>query len=117
MRLVNRDDVQAKYHLSNQLLSDYESWRVKQVDGQLAPSTYTVEDIEKLRLMFDLQQIGFLSQEIEDFLGLKLQQQVPPAKLIALLTQRRREKLTTIHHFEQQIASIDYLKFQLMENH
>ncbi|TGD19657.1 MerR family transcriptional regulator [Levilactobacillus suantsaiihabitans] len=116
VRLVNRDDVQAKYHFPSQLLSDYESWRVKQFAGQLAP-TYTPTDIEALRLMLRLQQIGFSSHDIEDFLALNLRKQGPPAELIAMLTQHRQERLAAIHHYERQIAGIDYLRFQLTENH
>lgn len=117
VRLVNQDDVQDKYHFPSQLLSDYESWRVKQFAGQLTPAPYTLADIEALRLMLRLQQIGFSSNEIEDFLALNLRKQGPPVKLIAMLTQHRQERLAAIHQYERQIAGIDYLRFQLTENH
>lgn len=113
---MNRDDVQAEYQLSRQLLADYESWRRKKTDGQSLPLIYEADDIAELRLMRNLQQIGLSANEIEDFLSLNQRQPVPAARLIAMLTQHRQDRLAMIHQYERQIVGIDYLRFQLTES-
>lgn len=113
---MNRDDVQARYQLPSQLLADYESWRKKQADGQSISSSYTADNIVDLRLMLNLQQLGFSANEIENFLSLTHRQPVPSAKLIAMLIQHRQGRLAMIHRYERQIAGIDYLRFQFIEN-
>lgn len=108
---MNRNELQVKYQISQIVLDDFDSW--KQQHRNSWSKVYSEDDLPIIRLITQLHVIGFNHLEIEEYFNFNQEDKQTSNKQIQLLNRKRSEKLTAIHNFEKQIASIDYLKFQL----
>lgn len=103
-----------KYNIPPEILKKYENLgfyhNVKKVMGsqQLDDS-----DIENLSLLMTLHDIGFTTQEAENYMRLKLLSGAPDAKLLHLLNEKRSKVLEDIHFREKQLQRLDYLRHKI----
>ncbi|MFC6323625.1 MerR family transcriptional regulator [Companilactobacillus baiquanensis] len=108
---MNEDELQAKYQLTEQVLNDFDIWQSRNHFSK--DKFYSQSDLTQLQIFTQLHNIGFNLVEIEDYLNSDKTSKLRVTQKNKLLKRKRTEKLITIHRLEKQIATIDYLKFQL----
>lgn len=108
---MNRNELQVKYQISQQVLDDFDSWQLQHRNTR--SKVYSEDDLPIIRLITQLHIIGFNHLEIEEYFNFNQEDKRTSNKQIQLLNRKRSERLTAIHNFEKQIASIDYLKLRL----
>ncbi|KRM17651.1 hypothetical protein FD31_GL002410 [Companilactobacillus nantensis DSM 16982] len=111
MKYVNKNELQIKYQISQQILDDFDTWRLNHRNTR--NNVYSENDLPIIQTITQLHIIGFNHFEIEEYLNFNQKNDQLISKKLQLLNKKRNERLTTIHNFEKQIASIDYLKFQI----
>lgn len=108
---MNRNELKLKYQISQQVLDDFDIWQLNHRNTR--NNVYSKNDLPVIQTIAQLHIIGFTPFEIEEYLNSNQKDDQPSSKKLQLLNKKRSERLTTIHNFEKQIASIDYLKFQI----
>lgn len=108
---MNKNELQIKYQISQQTLDDFDTWRLNHRNTR--NNVYSENDLPIIQTIAQLHIIGFNPFEIEEYLNSNQKNDQLISKKLQLLNKKRNERLTTIHDFEKQIASIDYLKFQI----
>lgn len=109
---MNRSTVQATYQLSDQVLSDYDTW-IRRDEAGPAERQYDDADLVYLQTIAALYTMGFTAEEVAIYLQFDEQDQRTTEQRLRLLTRKRKERLAEIHQCESQVAAIDYLRFHL----
>jgi len=109
---LNRSTVQATYQLSDQVLSDYDTW-VRRDETEPAERQYDDADLVYLQTIAALYTMGFTAEEVAIYLQFDEMDQRTTEQRLRLLTRKRKERLAEIHQCESQVAAIDYLRFHL----
>lgn len=108
---VRINEVSERYGVPLDILEQYESWNLnsREVDSY----QYDNEDIEKLGMIMTLYNIGFCSDEIEQYMRLHLQGIDTASERIKILQEKRNEILEEIHNIEKKIEDLDYLRYMI----
>ncbi|WP_125583881.1 MerR family transcriptional regulator [Levilactobacillus cerevisiae] len=109
---MNRSTVQATYQLSDQVLSDYDTW-VRHDETKPDERQYDDADLVYLQTIAALYTMGFTAAEVATYLQFDERNQRTTEQRLGLLTRKRKERLAEIHQCESQVAAIDYLRFHL----
>lgn len=105
------EEASEHYSIPLDILKEYESWglcsNMKKVMGAWE---YDDQDIEWLSMIMTLHDIGFKSNEIEEYMHLLLKREITKKKRLLMLNQKRSETLNEVHMKEAQISQLDYLR-------
>lgn len=105
-----------RYNIPLEILREYESWglcgAVKKVMGSWQ---YDDSDLERLSLIMTLHDIGFASDEIENYMRLLLQGEATEPGRLAILNARRNAMLDEIHFREKQLDRLNYLRYEIQK--
>lgn len=98
-------DVNTRFCVPIDVMEKYEAWGFGSGD-------YTNRDLDQLSLMLTLQDIGFQSAQIEQYMRLMNTENSGSQRLIMLNT-KRREMLDQIHLKEKQLDRLDFLRYEI----
>ena len=108
------DEASKWYQIPMEILKEYESWglcgAVKKVMGAWQ---YDDLDLERLSMIMTLHDIGFHTEEIENYMRLLLEQQDTDRERLRMLEKKRSEALDEIHFRERQLDRLDYLRYKI----
>ena len=108
------DEASKRYHIPIEILKEYESWglcgAVKKVMGAWQ---YDDLDLERLSMIMTLHDIGFQTEEIENYMRLLLEQHDTDKERLRMLEKKRSEALDEIHFRERQLDRLDYLRYKI----
>lgn len=111
------DEASERYQIPIEVLKEYESWglcgAVKKVMGAWQ---YDEEDLKRLSLIMTLHDVGFESEEIEEYMRLVLEGDKSRDERLRLLDKRRGAALDEIHLKERKLERLDYLRY-MMQKH
>lgn len=111
------DEASERYEIPIEILREYESWGlcgvVKKVMGAWQ---YDEEDLKRLSLIMTLHDVGFESEEVEEYMRLVLEGEKSREERLRLLNQRRGAALDEIHLKEKKLERLDYLRY-MMQKH
>lgn len=103
-----------RYQIPIHILREYESWglcgAVKKVMGGWQ---YDDTDLERLSTIMTLHDIGFITQEVEAYMRLLLENENSCAQRLAMLEEKRSAALDEIHFKERQLQRLDYLRHEI----
>ena len=106
-----------RYNIPLEILREYESWglcgAVKKVMGAWQ---YDDTDIERLSLIMTLHDIGFATDEIENYMKLLVEGKDSDAERLQMLNQKRSNMLDEIHFREKQLDRLNYLRYEIQKN-
>ena len=106
-----------RYEIPIEILREYESGGlggvVKKVMGAWQ---YDEEDLKRLSLIMTLHDVGFESEEVEEYMRLVLEGEKSREERLRLLNQRRGAALDEIHLKEKKLERLDYLRY-MMQKH
>ena len=106
-----------RYNIPLEILREYESWglcgAVKKVMGAWQ---YDDTDIERLSLIMTLHDIGFATDEIENYMKLLVEGKDSEAARLQMLNQKRSNMLDEIHFREKQLDRLNYLRYEIQKN-
>ena len=106
-----------RYKIPIKILKEYEKWElcsaVKKVMGAWQ---YDDQDIERLSMIMTLHDMGFNNREVETYMRLTLEGEHTEPERIAMLNRRRGKTLDEIHFKEEQIAHMDYLRYEMQKS-
>lgn len=104
-------EVSECYHISLEILREYENWgscgELKKVKGSWQ---YDETDLERLSLIMTLRDSGFDEDEIKIYLGLPPKGKTTDSRRLKMLDQKRDRVLNEIHFREKQLERLDYLR-------
>ncbi len=105
-----------RYNIPLEILREYESWglcgAVKKVMGAWQ---YDDTDIERLSLIMTLHDIGFATDEIENYMKLLVEGKDSDAARLQMLNQKRSNMLDEIHLREKQLDRLNYLRYEIQK--
>lgn len=111
------DEASERYEIPIEILREYEGWglcgAVKKVMGAWQ---YDEEDLKRLSLIMTLHDVGFESEEVEEYMRLVLEGEKSREERLRLLNQRRGAALDEIHLKEKKLERLDYLRY-MMQKH
>lgn len=103
-----------RYQIPIELLREYECWglcgAVKKVMGDWQ---YDDQDLERLSMIMTLHDIGFTSEEVENYMRLLLCKESTERERLTMLDKKRVIILDEIHFREKQLDRMDYLRHQI----
>ena len=106
-----------RYNIPMNILREYESWglcgAVKKVMGAWQ---YDDTDLERLSLIMTLHDIGFATDEIENYMKLLVEGKDSDAARLQMLNQKRNNMLDEIHFREKQLDRLNYLRYEIQKN-
>ena len=106
-----------RYNIPLEILREYESWglcgAVKKVMGAWQ---YDDTDLERLSLIMTLHDIGFATDEIENYMKLLVEGKDSDAARLQMLNQKRSNMLDEIHFCEKQLDRLNYLRYEIQKN-
>ena len=106
-----------RYNIPLEILREYESWglcgAVKKVMGAWQ---YDDIDLERLSLIMTLHDIGFATEEIENYMKLLVEGEDSDAARLQMLNQKRSNMLDEIHFREKQLDRLNYLRYEIQKN-
>lgn len=106
-----------RYQIPIHILKDYERWglcgAVKNIMGAWQ---YDDEDLERLSLIMSLHDIGFTTEEIENYMSLLLEQKDGAQARLEMLNRKRSTVLDEIHFRARQLQRLDYLRYEIQKN-
>lgn len=108
------DEVSRRYQIPIKILKEYESWggcnAVKEVMGDWQ---YDGKDLERLSLIMTLHDIGFVKEDIEEYMTLMIQGVGTNNKRLRILEKKRAMLLDEIHFQEKKLNHLDYLRYEI----
>ncbi len=108
------DEVCVKYQIPKEILKLYESWGLcGEVKKVMQDWKYDDTDIERLSLIMTLHDIGFDSQETEQYMRLFTQDSDTVEQRMKMIQQKRNHTLDEIHMKEKQLERMDYLRYMM----
>ena len=113
---MTRQEISERYCVSAKVLDAYERCLADNKDGQKhsARHHYTERDLEQISLLLKLHDLGFSSQEAQEYMRLCRCRCETSGQRLAMLEKRRADFLEEIHRKEKQLDRLDYLRYQLM---
>ena len=112
------DEASERYNIPLDIHHEYEQWglcgAVKKVMGAWQ---YDDTDLEHLSMIMTLHDIGFETSEIEVYMKLLLERENSGDQRLKILDQKRRTLLDEIHFREKQLGHLDYLRYQIRNDH
>ena len=113
---MTMQEASGRYQIPIPILKEYESWglcgAVKKVMGVWQ---YDDEDLERLSMIMTLHDIGFATEEVENYMRLLLEEPDSDKELLRLLERKRAAALDEIHFREQQLMRMDYLRHEIQK--
>lgn len=113
---MTKQEASERYGIPEKILDEYESWGLctagKKVMGAWQ---YDESDMERLRLILTLCDIGFQPPEVEHYMRLALEGSSTDAQRLLMLGEKRRDMLDEIHFREKQLDSLDYLRYEIQK--
>lgn len=113
---MTKQEASERYGIPVNILDEYESWGLctagKKVMGAWQ---YDEADMERLRLILTLRDIGFQPPEVENYMHLVLEGSSTDAQRLFVLGERRRGMLDEIHFREKQLDRLDYLRYEIQK--
>lgn len=106
---MTADQMRRQYGIPADLLEAYEGWREENEEER----QYEDRDLERLSLMMTLSRIGMDQREIGNYLTLAETEDVTGEKRLSLLERRREALLEEIHIREQELAELDFLRYEI----
>ena len=107
---MTMQEASERYHIPLYILQEYECWG-------LCHGCYNAADIQQLSLILTLYDIGFSSQQVEQYIRLVLSSQNTVEARLHMLNAERTRILDSIHQLQQQLDKVDYLRFKLSQDH
>ena len=108
------NEASERYKIPIKILQEYESWglcgEVKKIMGSWQ---YDDSDIERLRTIMTLHDIGFTNDEVEEYMRLLVEGASTEAKRMKMLETKRNGTLDEIHFKERQLDRLDYLRYEM----
>lgn len=105
-----------RYNIPLEILREYESWglcgAVKKVMGLWQ---YDDSDLERLSLIMTLHDIGFASDEIENYMKLLEKGQETGTERMRILIKKHNDMLDEIHFREKQLDRLNYLRYEIQK--
>ena len=102
------------YQIPLDILKQYEKWNLckgtKKVTGMWQ---YDDGDLERLGTIVTLYEIGFSSNEVEQYMRLSVCETDTTEKRMQILTQKREQMLDKIHFYEKRLEQLDYLRYSI----
>lgn len=113
---MTRQEISERYCVSAKVLDAYERCLAGNKDGQKcsAHHHYTEQDLAQISLLLTLHDLGFSSQEAQEYMRLCQCRHKTSRRRLAMLEKRRADFLEEIHRKEKQLDRLDYLRYQLM---
>ena len=114
-----------RYNIPLEILREYESWglcgAVKKVMGAwqkkvMGAWQYDDTDLERLSLIMTLHDIGFVTEEIENYMKLLVEGEDSDVARLQMLNQKRSNMLDEIHFREKQLDRLNYLRYEIQKN-
>lgn len=106
---MTKQDMTERFKIPETVLNDYER-NVRKTHTE----SYTDADLALLSQMVTLYEIGFSPQQAQEYLGMDHVRSTNAVRL-ALLNQKRRELLNTIHQQEERLSKLDFLRYELQK--
>ncbi len=111
---MNIDETSNQYQIPIKILKEYENWGFCGTKKKVMGSwEYDDSDLENLRIIMTLHNIGFETTEIETYMKLLLGQQTTDTERLQMLEKKRIEILNEIHSQEKQLDHLDYLRYKI----
>lgn len=107
---MTMQEASERYHIPLHILQEYECWG-------FCHGCYHAADIQQLSLILTLYDIGFSSQQVEQYVRLVLSPKNTVETRLHMLNTERTRILDNIHLLQQQLDKVDYLRFKLSQNH
>lgn len=107
---MTKQDMTERFKIPETVLNDYER-NVRKTHTE----SYTDADLALLSQMVTLYEIGFSPQQAQEDLGMDHVRSSTNAVRLALLNQKRRELLNTIHQQEERLSKLDFLRYELQK--
>lgn len=107
---MTKQDMTERFKIPETVLNDYER-NVRKTHTE----SYTDADLALLSQMVTLYEIGFSPQQAQEYLGMNHVRSSTNAVRLALLNQKRRELLNTIHQQEERLSKLDFLRYELQK--
>ena len=102
------------YQIPLDILKQYEKWNLgkgtKKITGMWQ---YDDGDLERLGTIVTLYEIGFSSNEVEQYMRLSVCETDTTEKRMQILTQKREQMLDKIHFYEKRLEQLDYLRYKI----
>ena len=113
---MTRQEISERYCVSAKVLDAYERCLAGNKDVQKcsAHHHYTEQDLAQISLLLTLHDLGFSSQEAQEYMRLCQCRYETSRRRLAMLEKRRADFLEEIHRKEKQLDRLDYLRYQLM---
>lgn len=110
------NEASERYNIPLEILREYESWglcgAVKKVMGSWQ---YDDSDLERLSLIMTLHDIGFASDEIENYMKLLEKGQETGTERMRILIKKHNAMLDEIHFREKQLDRLNYLRYEIQK--
>lgn len=111
---MTRKKACARYEIPEEILLEYESWNLCGIKGKQREAwRYGDEDLELLKMIVTLWEIGFEPDEVRQYMILNMRGEETAAERMQILNlccSRMREKL---HAQERQLEYLDYLRYKI----
>ena len=102
------NEASERYNIPLEILREYESWglcgAVKKVMGAWQ---YDDTDLERLSMIMTLHDIGFATEEIENYMKLLVEGKDSDTARLQMLNQKRSNMLDEIHFREKQLDRLN----------
>jgi DNA-binding transcriptional MerR regulator len=114
---VTIEEVFKQYHIPEKILKEYESMGLcKAVREVMGDWKYDDEDLERLSMIMTLHDIGFTTEEVENYMKLLIAGESTEHERMIILNKKRSETLDDIHFREKQLDKMDYLRYEMRRN-
>lgn len=107
---MTRRDMIERFGIPDTILNDYER-NVRKTHTEV----YNDADLALLSQMVTLYEIGFTSQQAQQYLCAAEVQSNSNTMKLTLLNQKRQELLNTIHQQEEQLDKLDFLRYEIQK--
>lgn len=110
---MTKKEASEKYRIPMEILEEYEKWNLcSEVKKVMGAWQYDDVDLDRLRMIMTLHDIGFSNTEIEEYMHLYLKGDETAAKRMRILKQKREQTLDEIHFQEKRLEYLDYLRYK-----
>lgn len=108
------EEASERYQIPIEILKEYENWGLcDTVKKAMGVWQYDDTDLERLRMIMTLHDIGFNKQEVETYMRLLLSEENTEDLRMHMLNKKRERELDEIHFKEMRLNRLDYLRYQI----
>lgn len=113
---MTKQEASERYGIPEKNLDEYESWGLYTAEKKMMGAwQYDESDMERLRLILTLHDIGFQPPEVEHYMRLVMEGNSTDAQRLLVLGKKRRGMLDEIHFREKQLDRLDYLRYEIQK--